>query len=116
MLIALPLPMPLPLSLPAALAQGPPITSGLTGYYVADSYNATAAKWMDISGLNNHATTSGAAINLTSQGVNGEDYLRGGPTSKVTLPMTWTGATYTFFHVCRYLATSLAGPSGLGCR
>jgi hypothetical protein len=42
---------------PAVLAQGPPVASGLRGWYVGDSYNATANRWMDISGLGNHAVT-----------------------------------------------------------
>jgi hypothetical protein len=84
----------------AVLAQGPPITNGLTGLYVGDSYNATANKWMDISGLGNHATTTGA-ITRVPLGINGEDHLRGRTTTTVTLPQTFVGDTYTFFHVCR---------------
>jgi hypothetical protein len=84
----------------AVLAQGPPITNGLTGFYVGDSYNATANKWMDISGAGNHATTSGT-ITRVPLGINGEDFLRGRTTTKVTLPQTFVGDTYTFFHVCR---------------
>jgi hypothetical protein len=90
-------------TMPAVLAQGPPVTSGLTGFYVGDSYNATENQWMDISGLGNHANTTG---NITRMplGINGEDYLRGLTTSTVALPQTFVGDSYTFFHVCRCAA------------
>jgi hypothetical protein len=82
------------------LSKGPPVTSGLQGFYVGNSYNASASRWLDISGNNNHATTFGT-IAYNSQGVNGEDYLSGGTTAGLTVPFTIVANSYTFFHVCK---------------
>jgi hypothetical protein len=76
------------------------VRSGLTGWYVGDSYNATLNQWRDISGSNNHGTTSGT-ITFNSQAINGEDFINGGTAAKVTLPQAFSGADYTFFHVTR---------------
>ena len=82
------------------LSQGPPVTSGLTGFYVGDSYNASANRWMDISGNNNHVTTYNTIV-YNAQGVNGEDYISGGTTAGLVLPFVIVANSYTFFHVCR---------------
>jgi hypothetical protein len=96
------------------LAQGPPITSGLAGFYVGDSYNASANLWLDVSGLGNHAPATGP-ITRMPLGVNGEDYLRGNTSTNVALPFSFTGDTYTFFHVCRCGECNDAPPP-LRCR
>ncbi len=84
----------------AVLSQGPPVTSGLKGFYVGDSYVAASNSWRDISGNNQHATTSGT-INYNALGINGEDFLSGGTGARVTLPQSFSGNTYTFFHVTK---------------
>ena len=94
----------------AVLAQGPPVTSGLTGFYVGDSYNATAQKWMDISGRGNHANTTGT-VTVMRLGINGEDYIRGRTTTTLALPQTFVGDSYTFFHVCRCAPPLLCFPN-----
>lgn len=76
----------------------PPITSGLVGYYTADSLVGTS--WKDMSGSGNHATTTG--VNRNNGGINGQDYLYGDTSSRVNFPAAILPSTYTLFHVCRY--------------
>ncbi len=62
------------------------MTNGLTGYYIASSYSAATKQWMDLSGLNNHATVTGALGDYTEAGLNDQGYVAGGVNEVVTWP------------------------------
>lgn len=81
----------------------PPITSGLIGWYEADSLSGT--QWKDKSGANNHATVGGPAPTVVSYALNARGYLTGGASSSITFPVALP-STYTILHVTRYSPTS----------
>jgi hypothetical protein len=76
-----------------------PVTSGLMGHYIAESY--TPNTWRDLSGAGNHATTSGT-IYTNPFGINGKAYIYGDTSSVVQFPAAILPSTYTIFHICRY--------------
>jgi hypothetical protein len=77
---------------PSALAvmPKPPVTGGLTGYYHGGSYTPSRNLWMDESGLNNHAVTSGSVIRAAWDGA-GRYFVYGTVFSKAMFPQV-TGA------------------------
>ena len=76
-----------------------PVTSGLMGHYIAESY--TPNTWRDLSGAGNHASTSGT-IYTNPSGINGKAYIYGGTSASVQFPSAILPSTYTIFHICRY--------------
>lgn len=78
-----------------------PITSGLVGYYVGDTFTA-GTQWTDLSGNGNHATTfNGTPVN-TSVTLNGYKALSGGTGDGLRWTNSILPATYTLFHVAKY--------------
>lgn len=77
------------------------VTSGLIGWYSAESYIASTGQWRDLSGCGNDATaTPASAVQVQSSG--GQSYVQGSRTSNVTFPRAILPPSYTLFHVARY--------------
>ncbi len=65
----------------------PPITDGLTGVYWASNYHESVSRWLDVSGLGNHASTGGTISKaLAAADLNGKDYLSGNTAATVKWP------------------------------
>ncbi len=65
----------------------PPITDGLTGVYWASNYHAGVSRWLDVSGMANHASTGGTISKASAAAdLNGKDYLYGGTAATVRWP------------------------------
>lgn len=78
----------------------PPITSGLVGYYNADS-SLDNVYWRDLSGSGNHGSWTGT-VSKEIGGINGYDYMYGGTSTKVVFPSAILPSTFTLFHLTRY--------------
>jgi hypothetical protein len=82
--------------------------SGLVGWYVGDSYNATDKIWYDISGNANHTNGSqGSPTKVTFSGGVQNAYksfsvVSGSTSDALVWPTAILPATYTLFHVARY--------------
>lgn len=89
---------------PSSDNRTPPVTSGLVGLYDFDSW--TGSQWTDLSGSNNHATSTTGTISTTTISGNGSslsiDTLQGNTSAGLRFPSAILPSTYTLFHVARY--------------
>jgi hypothetical protein len=79
-------------------------TSGLIGYYVADSYTGT--QWTDLSGKNNHATVIRGTPTKVDSALNRQSKLTFTTNDGITFPSGILPPTYTVFHIARYTGTT----------
>jgi hypothetical protein len=91
----------IPLSL-LKQSPAPPITSGLVGYYTADSWTGT--RWMDFSGAGNHVTEVGGSGSIAvARPAGAVAYVQGPSTAWIKFPTgILPSAQYTLFFVARY--------------
>ena len=76
-----------------------PVTSGLVGQYIADSWNGL--RWTDTSGNGNHVTSVAGTLAKASL-PNGRTCIYGNTSSWLTWPTAILPPTYTLFHVAKY--------------
>ena len=63
----------------------PPVTAGLTGFYSANDHDPASSRWLDASGLGNHAAATGP-ISRAVNGTNGRGYIFGSTAAQVAWP------------------------------
>jgi hypothetical protein len=82
----------------------PPVVDGLVGLYDFESW--TGNQWSDISGNNNHATSTTGTISTPTISGNGSslsiDTLQGATNSGIRFPAAILPSTFTLFHLARY--------------
>lgn len=77
----------IPALCPAALdpVLTPPVTTGLTGYYLGASYMPSSRLWQDMSGANNHAQGAGS-VGLKPDCINGMSCVNGSTNGTMRWP------------------------------
>jgi hypothetical protein len=86
---------------------GIPITSGLVGAYLGESFSNN--QWYDVSGNGNNTVSANGTVTVNVDSLNGKTYLSGTTATNITFPSTILPATYTLFHVTRYANTTNRG-------
>lgn len=79
---------------------GIPITSGLVGAYLGESFSNN--KWYDVSGSGNNSVSVNGTVTVNTSGLNGQTYLSGNTSTTLAFPSAILPSTYTLFHVTRY--------------
>jgi hypothetical protein len=79
---------------------------GLVGYYTGESW--ARGKWMDLSPAGNHVTTTSGPITSDHGTVNGKKYVSGNIDARLVFPRGILSATYTLFHITRYMGPNRA--------
>jgi Concanavalin A-like lectin/glucanases superfamily/Domain of unknown function (DUF2341) len=84
-------------------ATGPPIMSGLVGYYTGESFvSSPSQQWRDLSGQGNHTVLTKGTISNSSTFANGRKYLTGATTAGLRFPVGILPTTYTLLALTKY--------------